>query len=71
MFLAAAIDACYAYFLCVCATYKDALNKSEEEKKEEKKEEEKKDEKEEEKKDDKMEEEKKDDMMMEPEMANE
>lgn len=65
MYLAAAIDACYAYFLCVCHTYKTALNKKEDEQKEEPEEEK----KEEEKKDDKMEEEKKDDMMMEPEMA--
>jgi ribosomal protein L12E/L44/L45/RPP1/RPP2 len=57
MFLAAAIDATYAYFLCVCHTYKTRLNKPDEE---EKKEEEKKEE-------EKKEEEKKDDMM-EPEM---
>jgi len=57
MFLAAAIDAVYAYFLCVCHTYKTRLNKPDEE---EKKEEEKKEE-------EKKEEEKKDDMM-EPEM---
>jgi ribosomal protein L12E/L44/L45/RPP1/RPP2 len=47
MFLAAAIDAVYAYFMCVCLTYKTRLNKpDEEEKKEEepKKEEEKKEE---------------------------
>jgi len=63
MFLAAAIDAVYAYFMCVCLTYKTRLNKpDEEEKKEEKKEEEKMEEK--------KEEEKKDDMM-EPEMAAE
>ena len=66
LFLASAISAIYAYFLCVCHRYKEALNKPDDEKKEE---EEKKEDKEEEKKDDKMEEEKKDDMMMEPEMA--
>jgi len=60
MFLAAAIDSVYAYFLCVCHTYKTRLNKPDEE--------EKKEPEEEKKEEEKKEEEKKDDMMMEPEM---
>lgn len=66
--LAAAIDAVYAYFLCVCQTYKNALNKPDEEEKmeEEPKKEEmmmKEEPKEEEKKDDMMMEEPKDEAM--------